>query len=381
MDKTLEIFTHALGKVQLQRIPLQKKQILRAWDAADEYLLNYLAQSGALKADSKLLIINDQFGALATSLSQYKPQIWSDSYINQLSTQHNLQLNQLELPPQYIPSTEKPVGIMDIVLIKIPKTNALLEHQLITLKAHITANSLIIAAGMTRNIHTSTLNYFENILGTTQTSLAKKKARLIFTQYKKEESQISSPYPKDYHIKSLGIHLSNHANVFSKDKLDYGSLLMLEQFKKLPKAQHIVDLGCGNGVLGIIAQRYQQKSKISFLDESYMAVASAKINYKKIYKDKAGSQFLVSDCLSQLPRGNIDLILCNPPFHQQHALGDQIAWRMFTQSFKRLQKGGQLWIVGNRHLHYSTKLKKIFGNSKIIAINKKFQVIKATKMQ
>ena len=366
------------GTYQLQRLPLQKKQTLRAWDAADEYLLNHLHQENILSEASKLLIINDQFGALATCLNAYAPQSWSDSYINQRSSTHNIQLNQLKSAYQFIPSTEAPRGIFNTVLIKIPKTSALLEDQLIKLKAHINAESHIIAAAMTRNIHTSTLTLFEKILGTTTTSLAKKKARLIFIQYEKSNTEIKPPYPKDYHVKSLGIHLSNHANLFSKDKLDFGSLLMLEQFKKLPPAQHIVDLGCGNGVLGLIAQRHHPQSNISFLDESYMAVASAKMNYEKIYKDDAQSDFIVSDCLSQLSDRDVDLILCNPPFHQQHSIGDQIAWRMFTQSAKRLKKGGELWIVGNRHLHYSAKLKKIFGNSKVIATNKKFQVISAS---
>ena len=367
------------GTYQLQRLPLQKRQTLRAWDAADEYLLHHLHQENSLTVDSKLLIINDQFGALATSLNTYAPTSWSDSYINQLSTVHNYQHNQLKLVPPFIPSTETPVGIFSTVLIKIPKTSALLEDQLIKLKAHINTETHIIAAAMTRNIHTSTLKLFEKILGTTTTSLAKKKARLIFATYEKAKIEIKPPYPKDYHVKSLGIYLSNHANIFSKDKLDLGTQLMLEQFKNLPLAKNMVDLGCGNGVLGIIAKRHQPQSVIHFLDESYMAVASAKMNYEKIYKDHTQSEFIVSDGLNQLSISHVDLILCNPPFHQQHTVGDQIAWRMFTQSAKYLKEGGELWIVGNRHLHYAAKLKKIFGNSQIISTNKKFQVIRASK--
>ena len=372
-----EQFETPYGAYQLQRLPLQKRQTLRAWDAADEYLLNHLHQENALTANSKLLIINDQFGALATCLNAYAPVSWSDSCLNQLSSVHNYQLNQLKSVHQFIPSTETPMGLFSTVLIKIPKTSALLEDQLIKLKAHINSDTHIIATAMTRNIHTSTLKLFDKILGTTTTSLAKKKARLIFTQYEKSSTEIKPPYPKDYHVKSLGIHLSNHANLFSKGKLDLGSLLMLEQFKKLPPAPHIVDLGCGNGVLGIIAQRHQPQSKISFLDESYMAVASAKMNYEKIYKDNTQSDFIVSDSLNLLSDDKVDLILCNPPFHQQHTIGDQIAWRMFAQSAKCLKKDGELWIVGNRHLHYAAKLKKIFGNRQVIAANKKFQVISA----
>lgn len=379
MNLSNEHFQTLYGNYQLQRLPQQKKQTLRAWDAADEYLLNHLHQKNLLTPNSNLLIINDQFGALTTSLNHYAPTTWSDSIINQHATEHNYRLNQLTSLPHFIPSTEALNKNFDVVLIKIPKTSALLEDQLIKLTAHIHTETVIIAAAMTRNIHTSTIKYFTTLLGSTHTSLAKKKARLIFSQYEKVTTNITPPYPKDYHVKSLGLHLSNHANVFSKDKLDYGSLLMLEQFKKLPHTQHIVDLGCGNGILGIIAQRHQPESRISFLDESYMAIASAKMNYEKIYNDKTASEFIVSDHLPHSLTAKVGLILCNPPFHQQHTIGDQTAWRMFIQSANCLKKSGELWIVGNQHLHYAAKLKKIFGNSNIIAANKKFQVICAIK--
>ena len=378
MNTQLEQCSNAYGTFQLQRLPLQKNQTLRAWDAADEYLLNYCDENKLLTADSNILIINDQFGALNTSLNQFETKSWSDSYINELSSVHNLRINRLDKTLKAIPSTQEPEGTFDIVLIKVPKTMALLEDQLIKLKAHIRTETVIISAGMVRNIHSSTLELFARIIGTTKTSLAKKKARLIFTKFEKPEV-IKPPYPNNLHIKSLGIYLKNHANVFSKNKLDYASLLLLEQFNQLPAAKHIVDLGCGNGVLGVMAQRQQPESKISFIDESYMAVASAKLNYKNIDKDNDTASFIVGDGLSQLAEGGVDLVLCNPPFHQQHSIGDQTAWRMFTHSFKRLNTGGELWIVGNRHLQYSSKLKKIFGNSRVIVANEKFQVIAATK--
>lgn len=381
MTQNNEALRNVFGTYKLQRFPVSKHQPLRAWDAADEYLLNHLNENELLKPESKLLIINDQFGALATCLHKYNVQSWSDSYLNSRATLHNFVLNQIDHNINLVPSTQQPEGVFDIVLIKIPKTKALLEDQLIRLKPHINKSSRIIAAAMTHNLHTSTLKLFESILGSTKTSLAVKKARLVFTNYDKTQTLLESPYPTEFHVKHLGIYLSNHANVFSRDKLDIGSLLMLEQFKKLPsKAKQIVDLGCGNGVLGIIAQRLFPESQLSFVDESYMAVASAQLNYEKLFKQTENAQFITSDCLSQLPDGKVDLILCNPLFHQQHTVGDQIAWQMFTQSHKRLAKGGKLWIVGNRHLHYSAKLKKIFSNCKVIAANKKFQIISARKI-
>ena len=77
--------------------------------------------------------------------------------------------------------------------------------------------------------------------------------------------------------------------------------------------------------------------------------------------------------------GSADLILCNPPFHQQQIVGDAVSWRMFQQACKVLRPGGSLWVVGNRHLGYHTKLRRLFGNGEVIASNPKFVILRATK--
>lgn len=74
-----------------------------------------------------------------------------------------------------------------------------------------------------------------------------------------------------------------------------------------------------------------------------------------------------------------DLILCNPPFHQQQTVGDFIAWRMFRQAGEVLRRGGALRIVGNRHLNYHVKHKRLFGNLRQVAANPKFVVLEAIR--
>ena len=90
-------------------------------------------------------------------------------------------------------------------------------------------------------------------------------------------------------------------------------------------------------------------------------------------------EYLAANGLTGFKPESADLILCNPPFHQQHVLGDATAWQMFKQSKETLVKGGELWVVGNRHLDYHLKLKKMFGNHKIIAANDKFVILKVVK--
>jgi len=383
------------GEFLLERLPKTVKGDLRAWDAADELLLSTLLNNPPEHTPPLLhdvldkyvkvggcaiLIINDSFGALSVALHQYTMHSWSDSYLSHLATQQNFNINQLDDAKHLsIPSNKDLNQSYDLVIIKIPKTLGLLEDQLCRLKPHIHANTTVIATAMSKHIHTSTLKVFEKFIGTTSTSRATKKARLIFAKNDNSQKH-QSPYPKTISEDSLKLTLVNHANIFAKDKLDIGTRFLIEQLKQCPAANHIVDLGCGNGVLGIIAGRLQPEAKISFIDESYAAIASAKENYKQENKDKPNNaSFYNSDCFNQFTGENVDLILCNPPFHQNHSIGDHIAWQMFKQSHEQLQAGGEIWVIGNRHLAYHVKLKNLFGNCITIASNKKFVVLVARK--
>ena len=115
-------------------------------------------------------------------------------------------------------------------------------------------------------------------------------------------------------------------------------------------------------------------------DESHMAITSAEINIKNNLPDLSSQcQFHLNDCLTDVESNSVDLILCNPPFHQHTATTDHIAWQMFKDSHRVLKKGGELRIIGNRQLAYHIKLKRIFGNEKLIASNDKFVTQSAIK--
>ncbi|MCR6679656.1 23S rRNA (guanine(1835)-N(2))-methyltransferase, partial [Escherichia marmotae] len=66
-----------------------------------------------------------------------------------------------------------------VVLIIVPITLALLEQQLRALRIVVTADTRFIAGAKARDIHTSTLEVFEKVVGQTTTTLPCKKARLI----------------------------------------------------------------------------------------------------------------------------------------------------------------------------------------------------------
>jgi 16S rRNA (guanine1207-N2)-methyltransferase len=367
------------GEFQLNRKPADGK--LQAWEAADEYLLKYIDEQSLLAEPLSLLIINDAFGALSVALAAHQPTTMSDSYLAQLAIMENLSANKIDpTAVKFNNGLSLPNKVFDLVLIKAPKSHALLEFQLRLLKPSINANTQIIAAGMSRSIHNKTLQLFETIVGPTKTSLAWKKSRLIFAT---PDLSLEVPFANssDRFVLETNrtFNISSHANVFSRGRLDEGSRLLIEHMPIDEKYRDIADLGCGNGVLGIIASSLNKPSNIVFADESYMAISSAKQNFGEAFGKSIKANFKVTDCLQGVEDESIDLVLNNPPFHQLNAIGDAIAWQMFTDARRVLRKDAALYVVGNRHLGYHTKVKKVFGNCEMITSNQKFVVLRAVK--
>ncbi|ARD40218.1 23S rRNA (guanine(1835)-N(2))-methyltransferase RlmG [Edwardsiella ictaluri] len=368
----------AITDLTLARFPHQSDDpSLQAWEAADEYLLQQIDPTQAQGRPT--IIFNDAFGALACALHDLRPYSVSDSYVSQLATRHNLQLNDLDgdavtLLDSLSPLPEAPA----LVVIKLPKMLALLEQQLHALRAVVAPDTRIIAAAKARDIHTSTLQLFESILGETHTSLAWKKARLIYCQVA-ERTVIPAPATTVWPLEGTPYTMHNHAGVFSRGSLDIGARFFLQHLPEGLQGE-VADLGCGNGVLGLAALSGSPQARVLFADESYMAVASAHLNVQHNRpQDLARCEFWVGNGLAGREGGTLDAVLCNPPFHQQHSITDQVAWDMFVAARRCLKRNGVLYIVGNRHLDYYPKLRRLFGNCTTLGMNRKFVVLKAVK--
>jgi 16S rRNA (guanine1207-N2)-methyltransferase len=118
---------------------------------------------------------------------------------------------------------------------------AYLEDFLCRLQPFITPKTQIIAAGMVKSLPSSVWTLLERLIGKTTTSLAKKKARLIFALPSAERTRAISPYPTLYKLENTPYQISNHANVFSRDRLDIGTRFLLSHLPLMPQAADIAD--------------------------------------------------------------------------------------------------------------------------------------------
>ncbi|MEU4035545.1 methyltransferase [Streptomyces collinus] len=371
------------AEFELSRFPEDPRDRLRAWDASDAYLLRHLAEEG-VPLTGTVVVLGDRWGALATALAEHRPKQITDSFLSQEATRANLARAGVEPGAVRLLTTQDPPPErVDVLLVRVPKSLALLEDQLLRLAPAVHADTVVVGTGMVKEIHTSTLRLFERILGPTRTSLARQKARLVFCAPDPALRRPANPWPYSYTLPDgvgavSGHTVVNHAGVFCADRLDIGTRFFLKHLPAGPGAGRVVDLGCGNGVVGTAVALADPEAEVLFVDESFQAVASAEATYKADGVP-GHAEFRVGDGLAGVAPDSVDLVLNNPPFHSHQATTDATAWRMFSGAKRALRPGGELWVVGNRHLGYHVTLKRLFGNSRLVASDPKFVVLKAVK--
>ena len=354
-------------------------------DAADDYLLRHLEETGT-DLTGTVVILGDRTGELLAALPMKepaRPTLITDSFLAMEAARAKVGGGATLLSTQ-----DEPPERIDVLLVRVPKILALLEDQLHRLAPRLHEDSVVVGTGKATEIHTSTLNLFERLVGPTRTSLAVRKARLIFSgpDAAVARARPGNPWPLTYPLPvdrtlgaASGCEVTNHAGVFCADRLDIGTRFFLQHLPVTRGGKHIVDLGCGNGVVGTAAALANPNARLTFLDESFPAVASARATFEANVADRGDARFAVGDAMSPVPAESVDLVLNNPPFHAHRATTDAVAWRMFTGARRALRPGGELWVVANRHLGYHVKLHRIFGNCETVAGSPKFVVLRSVR--
>jgi 23S rRNA (guanine1835-N2)-methyltransferase len=369
----------------LQRYPVIKNNPLLAYDAADVLLIERAEniQQQAHHRLPQLLVMNDTYGAVANGIKEFFADsingsdftIYSDSFISHhcisnQSVKKYYDLDQLGHDPIY-----------DEVWMKFPKSMSFFEDQLRSISQVLKPDGWVVMGGMLKHLPHTVFNSLESIIGPTHTELAKKKARLVFAKKKRDPKNRIEP--KWMAQDGIQLKIKQGAAVFSREKLDQGTRFFIEHLPQNEKGV-LVDLGCGNGVVGIRAQQLSPLLKVIFTDDSYQAVQSAEWNNQQMRESMPEFKFQNPDyqwthAASAVVDQSVDWVLCNPPFHQQNTVGTQIAEQMFLDAKRVLKSTGRLRIIGNSHLQYEGWLKKCFGNCREVARNTKFTILESVK--
>lgn len=368
------VLTVPQGSFELFRAHHDPSQPLRAWDAADELVLAHVEEASV--EGERWLLVNDGHGALATALAAHRPVSWTDSAVTMGATEANLAGNGIDpADVGLLPSTEDPEGIVDVVVVKVPRTLALLEDQLHRLRPHLHAGSVVVGAGMTKDVHRSTIALFEAAVGPTPTSLARKKARLLLATVDPGLDPGPALAPVRWTTPD-GIEVVNLPGVFSATGLDLGTRLLLDHLPSVGGGDVVVDLGCGNGVVAATVAHRHPGAHLVCTDESFRAVASARQTLEAV---GASADLRVTDVLDGVADASADVVLCNPPFHAGGARTSSVAHRMFAEAHRVLRAGGTLTVVANRHLGHHVTLRRWFEDVDVVGSDRRFVVLRGRR--
>lgn len=334
---------------------------LRAWDAADELLLEQTDAWLDSHGPARVLVVDDQFGALTLGLVHANPVSVADSATLAVALARNSGANRLaDMRP--LNWLEAPQGPFDVVVLRIPRQLDYLSWLLRWSNGVLAPEGVVIAGGMIKHLPDRCAEVFQDLLEGRQVVPARKKARVVICGRGRAGLDNWPGHWKGYAPDVGAPMVSGLPAVFARERLDIGTRLLLPEVRKaaaaLKPAARVLDLACGNGVLGLEVLRARPDVSVSFSDVSSQAVASARENVACL----GGGYDVAFDHRDGLAAevGAFDLILLNPPFHEGGVVGDHIALRLFQQAARHLTESGQLLMVGNRHLGYHRSLKRYF---------------------
>lgn len=150
--------------------------------------------------------------------------------------------------------------------------------------------------------------------------------------------------------------------VFSKDRVDYGSKLLIENyFKYGSKNKKVLDVGCGYGLIGITISKIME-SNVDMIDVNKRAIHLSNINIKNIGCNARAYESNVYENIND----KYDVIISNPPIRA----GKEIYMNIIENSINYLNDDGEFWFVMNKDQGAKSTIEKIKNIYKVDVLEK-----------
>ncbi|HEV2237870.1 MAG TPA: methyltransferase [Ktedonobacterales bacterium] len=170
--------------------------------------------------------------------------------------------------------------------------------------------------------------------------------------------------------------LTEDAAVFAGGRLDPATAMLIGVLDVAPE-DVVADLGCGAGIVGLVAARRAARGHVWLLDASHAAVrraaANARANAIANVTATAGDALAPLRALAIRPQ----VIAINPPFHIGQLRTQLVAQRFIAEAAERLAPGGRCYLVANRFLPYERALARHFGAVRELAGDSRYKVLLA----
>ncbi|WP_269930858.1 class I SAM-dependent methyltransferase [Aminobacter sp. HY435] len=159
--------------------------------------------------------------------------------------------------------------------------------------------------------------------------------------------------------------------MFSHERVDTGSRLLVEHLPSDIKGK-VADFCAGWGyVAAEVSARARSLTVLDLFEADFASLEAAKLN---VPSSPVEAGFHWSDLTKEPVERRYDVVVMNPPFHQDRDADPEIGQRMIKAAAAALKPGGRLFMVANRHLPYKPVLEASFSWVREIALEDGFRV-------
>ncbi|EEX23759.1 class I SAM-dependent methyltransferase [Lactobacillus mulieris] len=180
----------------------------------------------------------------------------------------------------------------------------------------------------------------------------------------------------DYHLAGIDLKLTTDAGVFSKNRVDYGSgVLIRNMLEENPVSGNILDVGCGYGPIGLFAAKKWPDRQVDMVDVNERAMDLARKNAE--VNGVTNVNIFASSVYENVDK-QYAMILTNPPIRA----GKNIVSEILEKSYEHLLVGGKLLVVIQKKQGAPSAKKLMettFGNCEIVERDKGYYILRSVK--
>ncbi len=194
--------------------------------------------------------------------------------------------------------------------------------------------------------------------------------------YSKEVDVKSDPSYFTFNYKNHTFKFKTDNGVFSKEYIDYGSFVMLNEFIPNNIDLPILDMGCGYGPIGIVVSKlYNKKTIMAEINERAYNLA-----LDNVKTNNSNSEVYNSNLYEKLEGMEFSSVITNPPIRA----GKDIVFKIYEGAYNHLAINGELWVVIQKKQGAPSSMahiKELFNNCEIVKRDRGYYILKAVKKE
>ena len=286
----------------------------------------------------------------------------------------------------HVPVAHRVLGLLprdwtpDLVLWRLPTALSAVEDYSEYLAGRLAPGSRIVAGGRTKHMTVAFNAALARQFSTVSASLGRQKSRVLHVSGPRPGAR---RWPMRRYLPEVGVTAVAHGNVFSTNRLDDGTHLLLRTMARaagdpVPDGRTTrgvaLDVGSGSGIIATwLAQRGWTTTAV---DTSLSALGSTRLTARA---NKVHVTVRRADMLLGTKVNSVDLLVTNPPFHVRAAKDSRPTLEMIPEAGRVLRPGGEMWMVFNTHLPYLPELRRHIGITTVEAQDRHYVVARAMK--